>query len=67
MKRLFVRAGIAFVGMTTWLLPNQAKADVLCSITVGGVTYVWSCPDATQCAVSIVDHGDHFHVFPSCT
>ena len=67
MKRLFVRAGIALVGMTTWLLPNQAKADVLCSATVGGVTYIWSCPDGTQCVVFIYDHGDYYHVSFACT
>ena len=66
MKRLFVRAGIALVGMTTWLLPNQAKAHILCSITVGGVTYTWSCPDDTQCAVTIYDHGGYYSLSLTC-
>ena len=62
MKRMLVRASIALVGMTTWLLPNQAKAHVIC--IWGG--YIWLCPDGTDCAVEIVDHGDHFRVYPSC-
>lgn len=62
MKRMLVRAGIALVSMTTWLLPNQAEAHVIC--TWGG--RIWFCPDGTDCALRIVDHGDHFHVYPSC-
>ena len=66
MKRLFVRAGIALVGMTTWLLPNQAKADVLCSTTVGGVTITWSCPDGTQCFYFVIEYETHYAIYTSC-
>ena len=28
MKRIFGRAGISLVGLTAWLLPNQANATI---------------------------------------
>ena len=58
MKRILAQAGIALVGLTTWLLPNQANALKIC--IWGG--HVWTCPDGTDCALVVVDHGDHFHV-----
>ena len=58
MKRMLAQAGIALVGLTTWLLPNQANAHIICRW--GGLT--WTCPDGTQCTVVLVDHGDHYHL-----
>ena len=50
MKRMFAQAGIALVGLTTWLLPNQAEAHKIC--TWGGE--VWTCPDGAGCVVVII-------------
>ena len=58
MKRIFVRAGITLVGLTAWLLPNQAKAHDNCSVTVGGETITWSCPSADMCIVAVTYYND---------
>ena len=63
MKRIFVQAGIAAVGMIAWLLPNQAKADVDCNVTVGGVSVTWSCLEDAQCYVEVIlTNPPHFTV-----
>ena len=56
MKRMFALSGITLVGMETWLLPNQAKADGehKCHSEVAGSEFKWNCSSVDLCRMIVV-------------
>lgn len=54
MKRIFVRAGIALVGIITWLLPSQAEAQIYDWISCERLGFYWICDADEQCWSRIV-------------
>ncbi len=69
MKRIFVRAGLTLVGLTAWLLPNQAKAEETeenCSVTAGGHTVTWSCPSDDLCRSTVTFSNGNVSIETSC-
>ena len=55
MKRIFLRVGISLVGLISWILPNQAKADGWhnCHSEVDGKEYKWSCASQNDCRMDV--------------
>ena len=55
MKRIFVRASIAIVGMITWLLPRQAESHhgldgtVKDWVSCSAYGWYWICDSDEQC------------------
>ena len=65
LKRIFVRASIALVGMTTWLLPDRANATITCEADLpdGSGTVMWNCPSSQQCYWIVVCYSDDCYDF----